>query len=272
MASESTDYALGTSDEELIRLGHQHEVWRDEAEAVADRAGFGAGQTLVDLGCGPGFATFDLAGRVGPEGKVYGVDESEKFIDYLKQRLQSVGARNVIPVVGDAQSLQFEDGSIDGAFARWVLCFLEEPERVIAEAARVLQPGGTLAVIDYFNYKATKLFPDRESFRKLFAGFYDSVRNHGGSFDVGGRLPEMMHRCGLEVTSISPIARVGRPGSPYWRWVGHFIDTYAPQLVAQGLMSASERDAFDKDWAELQSEPSAFFSTPPMLGIVAVKR
>ena len=64
---EKGEYVLGTNDEELMRLGFQHRVWGEQAFALWERAGFAPGQTIVDVGCGPGFATLDLARLTNPQ-------------------------------------------------------------------------------------------------------------------------------------------------------------------------------------------------------------
>ena len=74
--ADRDDYILGTSDEELVRLGYQHQVWMDETVRLWNEAGFRPGHHLVDLGCGPGFGTVDLAHRVGPTGRVTGIEAS----------------------------------------------------------------------------------------------------------------------------------------------------------------------------------------------------
>ena len=74
---ESNAYILGTELAELHRLGLQHQVWAEEACKGWDLAGFTDGQTLLDLGCGPGYCTTELAFIVGEKGKVYGVDKSK---------------------------------------------------------------------------------------------------------------------------------------------------------------------------------------------------
>ena len=59
------DYLLGTNDEELRRLQAQHNTWQAETTDLWDRAAFRAGQTILDLGCGPGFTSLELGERVG---------------------------------------------------------------------------------------------------------------------------------------------------------------------------------------------------------------
>ncbi|HTE44960.1 MAG TPA: methyltransferase domain-containing protein, partial [Gemmatimonadaceae bacterium] len=85
-SSNDRDYVLGTHDEEIARLGLQHSVWRPRALAAWQRAGFNVGQTIVDVGCGPGYATLDLAELVGATGHVVAIDRSRRFLDALDAR------------------------------------------------------------------------------------------------------------------------------------------------------------------------------------------
>src|SRR5689334_11559168 len=95
------DYVLGTHDEELRRLGLQHQMWRAQAYAIWERARFGPGSTLLDVGCGPGFATSDLSQLVGSRGQITAVDVSQKFVD----RVKSLRLTNVETRVADVQEL-----------------------------------------------------------------------------------------------------------------------------------------------------------------------
>src|SRR5689334_13241180 len=81
----------GTRDEEIARPGLQHSVWGPYATAAWRRAGFRRGQTLVDLGCGPGWATMDLADLVGPSGRVHAIDRSRRFLDALERAAAARG-------------------------------------------------------------------------------------------------------------------------------------------------------------------------------------
>src|SRR5678815_5381538 len=74
------EYVLGTHDAEIVRLEHQHRVWRPAALEAWRRAGLSHGQTVIDLGCGPGFAAVDLAEAVGPTGRVIALDKSSRFL------------------------------------------------------------------------------------------------------------------------------------------------------------------------------------------------
>ena len=155
--SDSKDYVLGTQDDELARLGFQHQIWRAQAYRIWERANFVPGHHLLDVGCGPGFATADLSALVGPRGRVTGIDASDKFVEHVRAR----GLSNVDVNAGDVQDLQsrLPAHTFDGAYCRWVLCFVADPQRVIDGVARSLKVGARFAIQDYYNYTAIKLAP-----------------------------------------------------------------------------------------------------------------
>ncbi len=265
------EYLLGTRDEELVRLGFQHGAWAKEAFALWERAGFAPGQTLLDVGCGPGYATFDLAGIVGAEGKIIAVDGSQRFLDFLTAQQQARGLTNIEIRRSDVQHLDLAEGSIDGAYARWVLCFVPDPQAVVAGVARALRPGGAFAVMDYFNYHAFSLAPRSAALDRVVQAVSQSWRSHGGDLDIMLRVPEMMARCGLRVTDVRPIVRVARPGSTLWQWPWRFFRNYLPILVEGGFLTAQEKQAFEEEWEERSKDPDALLFTPPMLDVIGVK-
>src|SRR2546421_1314466 len=78
--SAPDDYVLGTGADESVRLGLQHRLWSAATHLLWERAGIQPGQTVLDLGCGPGHAALDLAQIVGPTGRVIAIDESASFL------------------------------------------------------------------------------------------------------------------------------------------------------------------------------------------------
>ncbi len=265
------EYVLGTNEAELQRLGFQHRVWAQEASAIFERAGIGPGKTVLDVGCGPGFVTLDLAALVGPGGRVIGVDESARFVEYLRLRAQSSGISNVEVHVGDVQNLDLAPSTVDAAYCRWVLCFVPDPEAVVARVASALKPGGVFAVQDYLFYKALRLSPDGRAMEKVIEAVEASWRARAGDPEICRRLPTLMARHGLELQDVRTIVRAARPGTALWDWPASFFRNYLPVLVSQGYLSANDRAAFETEWAEHSANPVAIFSTPVLMDLIAVK-
>ena len=270
LASEEP-YLLGTDPEEGWRLETQHRLWADAAHDLWDRAGFGEGSRLLDLGCGPGFAALDLAARVGAGGQVLAVDESERFIAALAREAERLGIEQLTARVERVEDLRLEPASIDGAFVRWLFCFLPDPAPVIDRVVLGLRPGGRLVVWDYLNYSATTLQPRSPAFDRVLAAVYESWRRTGGSLNVGDRLPALIAESGCRLIDLVPLVRFVRPGTTFWDWPTQFFFGYVPRLVEAGLLTEAERSAFESEWRDRERSPGAFLSTPPMIGIIAEK-
>ena len=141
---ERNEYVLGTQDAELSRLGFQHRLWSRQAARAWEAARFRPGHHLLDIGCGPGFAKTELAQIVGVTGRVLGVDASERFIEHLRARAAAIGLPQIEARVGDVLEMNLPEQSFDGAYVRWVLCFVSDPQRVIDGVAPICKPGGGL--------------------------------------------------------------------------------------------------------------------------------
>lgn len=266
-----SEYILGDADPELRRLEEQHVIWRDDTGRLLDRAGFSPGDELLDIGCGPGLTTLDLADRVGPSGRVRAVDASPRMLEVLGTESSRRGRQNILGIKADVERLPDDLDPVDGVFARWVLCFLREPEAVIEAAARVLRRGGRFVVMDYFNYLAIALQPSNRLFARVYEAVFESFDNPGGGLEVGRRIPELFVRHGIAVNSVEPICGIGRPGTPIWRWLSEFQENFLPTLVDRGFLTAPEFEEYMALWKEVSARPDAFLFAPPMLGVVGIK-
>lgn len=269
---EEREYVLGTHDDELVRLGFQHQVWAEPTAACWERAGFAPGQRVLDVGCGPGYASFDLARLVGPRGAVRAVDVSARFVRHLEEERARRGVGWISAEVADLETTAPPPESVDGAFARWVLCFVADPAGVVERVARALRPGGVFAVMDYCHYQGLVVLPKHPIFAAVIRAVERSWRARGGDPDVGSRLPAMMEAAGLEVRSLRPLVRLGRPGTALWEWPRTFFTNFLPSLVEMGEITEDERETFDREWAVRARDPNAYLLTPPMVEVVAVKR
>lgn len=263
------EYILGSSAREIERLAYQNEVWFDATNDLWKSAEIGLGNSVVDLGCGPGFCTFPLSRLVGSTGHIFAVDSSNKFASVLQEKIKVNKAANISFHQNDAGNLDLEDNSADIVFSRWLFCFLENPSQVIVELKRVLKPNGKLIIIDYFNYLAANVFPDNDALSALFAGYLQSVTNHKGSYNIGNQLPQLITENGLEIESLTPICRIAHPNTRIWKWIELFNEVAIPSLVEQGIWSEQQKADFEREWNKAKENPAAFLFTPPMIGIIA---
>lgn len=275
-----TEYVLGTGLDELARLGLQHRLWSDAAADAWKRAGFVLGARVLDVGCGPGHASFDLAQLVGPSGEVLGVDESSAFIDHFNQQASARGLSHARAVVHDVQHLPLPATSaFDGAYARWVLCFVPDPARVVRGVAASLKPGGVFVVHDYFNYASMTTAPRLSSCDVLVRATVESWKSRGGDPDIAARLPRLLDDAGFDLIDIRVHQRIARGGQSadgrrdaMLAWPLTWWRTYAPKLAAMGLITQEQSKHALDDLARLENDPHAFFVCPPVFELAARKR
>ncbi|MBS0198756.1 MAG: methyltransferase domain-containing protein [Planctomycetes bacterium] len=275
-SKKSATYVLGTGSDESVRLGLQHRLWSAATHILWERAKIQPGQTVLDLGCGPGHAAMDLAQIVGPTGRVIAMDESASFLKQLHDNAVSRKFHHVERVLGDVQDMESvlpgEQGQVDAAYIRWVFCFVPRPEDVVKGLAKVLKPGGRVAVQDYFNYeRCLTLAPRREAFTKVINAVAASWRSRGGDTDIMGKLPGMFLKNGFRIEHLDVVQRMARPGSSLWHWPNSFWQTFVPKLVETGFITGEDMMAFNKAWEEASADPGAFIQLPPVFELVAIK-
>jgi SAM-dependent methyltransferase len=116
-------------------------------ELAMDRLGLCPGLQVVDLGCGGGRTTLELAARVGPGGQVVGVDISAEMLARGRERAAQLGAGNVEFVHADVQVHDFGKARFDAAYSRFGVMFFTDPVAAFANVRRALRPGGTLSFV-----------------------------------------------------------------------------------------------------------------------------
>jgi SAM-dependent methyltransferase len=142
-------------------------AWRDEAvgrawaelqevldrlnqpigEIVAAAADPGPGGRVLDVGCGPGATTLDMARRVGAQGRSVGIDISAPLLEIARNKAQAEGLDQATFIQADAQTYGFEDGAFDAVMSRFGVMFFDAPEAAFANLRRATRPDGRLAFV-----------------------------------------------------------------------------------------------------------------------------
>ncbi len=133
---------------------------------LVDFARLRPGEAVLDVGCGRGATLFPTAERVGPEGRVVGVDLSEEMVARVQSEIARQGLRHAAVRQMDAQDLQVVPGSFDVVICSFVLHLLPDPERAAAAASRALRPGGRCVAS-----APTGAGPDWDFMGRIFGSF-----------------------------------------------------------------------------------------------------
>jgi 2-polyprenyl-3-methyl-5-hydroxy-6-metoxy-1,4-benzoquinol methylase len=208
------------------------------------------GLDVLDVGCGPGTITVDLAQRVAP-GRVTGMDVSVDPLDEARALADREGVR-VEFAVGDVYALEALDGSYDVVHAHQVLQHLTDPVAALREMARVCRPGGLIAVRDV-DYAATTWFPDNPGLDRWLDLYERVARRNDAEPDAGRRLRSWAHAAGLrDVTATTTSWCFASPAERQWwgtSWAGRATTSaFAGQALAYGLATSEELREIADAW------------------------
>ena len=219
------------------------------APLLADYAGIEPGQRVLDVGCGPGALTAELATRVGP-GNVTAVDPSEPFVAAARERHPGVDVRRA-----EAEALPFVDGEFDAALAQLVVHFMTDPVAGLREMARVTRPGGVVAACVW----------DHGGSRGPLSLFWNAAREldpdvHDESELAGareGHLAQLFEEAGLrEVEDGAISVTVEHP--TFAEWWEPFTLGVGPAGAHVARLDPADRERLRERCRELQpSEPFA---------------
>lgn len=206
---------------------------------------------ILDIGCGPGTITADLAERV-PDGHVTGVDHAAGILDRARQEAAGRGLRNVDFAVADVHALDFPDDTFCVVHAHQVLQHVGDPVQALCEMHRVTRPGGYIAVRDA-DYAAMTWYPSVPGMDEWLDLYRRVARANGGEPDAGRRLKAWALAAGIrELTSTSSTWTYATEDERAW-WSGLWADrtvasAYAERATEGGHATAEELRAVSAAW------------------------
>jgi SAM-dependent methyltransferase len=267
---EEQEYVIGTGDAEIERLQLQHTVWRADAMAAWRAAGFTGGQALLDVGCGPGWATLDLADLTGPGGRVVGVDQSARFLGHLRAQCRARRLQQVQTLQAELGELALEAESFDGAWIRWVLAFVPNPRDALRRVVEALRPGAAIAIHEYFDYRTWRVVPRDADFEAFVAAVMSSWRARGGEPDIALSLPGWLEEMGLQIRAIRTVTDLAGPRDDRWRWPLAFADTAVGRLLELGEVDRVQAERMTAAITRARQEGRRMV-TPGVAEIIAVR-
>jgi SAM-dependent methyltransferase len=222
---------------EVERLALQNAVLAPETDHLLDRIGVGAGWICLDLGCGPGGITGALSARVGPGGRVTGLDYDPVFVETAAQ----AAAANTSFITGNAYATGLPGASFDLVHMRFIGSTAGEPDRLVAEARRLVRPGGFVAAQEA-DFATLACFPPDPAWATLVAAFR-------GCFPWTASDPEahqvyrLMRAAGLEEVGYRPVLVGVRSSDPWIDYLPSTVESLRPSIIARGLLTDEALDA-----------------------------
>lgn len=269
MPEEAVEGARETA---VYTHGHHESVlrshtWRTARNSAAYLLGeLRPGLAVLDVGCGPGTITADLAALVAPGGSVTGVDAAEDVLRVARATAAERGLDGVRFDVADVHALPFPDDSFDVVHAHQVLQHVGDPVRALSELRRVCRPGGVVAARDS-DYGAFTWYPRSPVLDGWLELYRTVARANGGEPDAGRRLKSWARAAGFtDITATATNWCFATPEERAW-WSGLWADrttasVYARLAVDGGHTDPARLTAIADAWRAWGADEDGWFMVP----------
>ncbi|MFO7549579.1 MAG: class I SAM-dependent methyltransferase [Acidimicrobiia bacterium] len=220
-----------------------------------------SGTTVLDVGCGPGTITIDLARLVTP-GRVTGIDADGDVLNAAREEATRQNVSNVTFQVGSVYELG--DRAFDVVHAHQVLQHLSDPVAALREMGRVAGEHGLVAVRDA-DYAAMSWYPDSPTLDRWRELVREVTLANGGQPDAGRRLPAWARSAGFgRIEAGASVWCFAKPEDRRW-WAGSWAERVVASSLAEtgvrlGLASRAELEAMATAWQEWADHPDGWFA------------
>ena len=259
-------YVLGHTPQELARLERQAAIFERPTRALLERCGIGPGQRVLDLGCGAGDVTLLLGDFVGPAGHVIGVDRAPEAVATARGRAAGLGRHNVTFMVSTIDALDLPP--VDAVVGRFVLMHQAAPVEVLARAARLVRPGGVVAMMESHLDALVQewhSWPASAAYTTLLDVMLRTIKAAGGRTDMGLRLRGTFLDAGLPDPAVDVHGTLaGHDAARLCRYMADSLRSMADMAARLGVatLTAAQLDALERGLLDDAARPGAVMNGP----------
>jgi len=262
MTERRDTYSHGHHDS-VLRSHRWRTAQNSAGYLLAELDELGDDAVVLDVGCGPGTITLDLARRV-PSGRVVGIDLPAAVLDAATADAVAQGVDNVRFERGDVYAIDAPDAFFDVVHAHQVLQHLSDPVAALREMRRVCRPGGIVAARDS-DYSAMTWYPESPRLDRWLDLYLRLARSNDAEPDAGRRLKAWATEAEFSSVSCSASAWcfASADERQWWSdmWAERVVaSAFAEQVLDRGFASVADLDDLAVGWREWAAEADAWFS------------
>jgi SAM-dependent methyltransferase len=259
-------YVHAREAEEYLRLRNQAAMWQSATETFLDKLGLKPGMSCLDVGSGPGSVMRLMADRVGPDGKVTGLEIDGKLGTQALSDLKAEGGAEFAVIEGNALETESVPGApFDLTYCRLFLMHMQDPVAVLEKMLGWTKPGGVVAAqeFDFGAIAIEPICPAMGEFNRLFEGVF---RAHGRNLRAGRQLPAQFEAAGVGAPDGTLAEAKYIPLSDMAAMlIGVYQGLFA-SAVDLGIADHARAEAFKQDMAEAAADGRYYCLTPILIG------
>jgi ubiquinone/menaquinone biosynthesis C-methylase UbiE len=260
MAARSGHYPIARRAGEMERLRIQAAVMAFDAGVMLDRIGVRPGWHCLDLGCGPGGIMHLLSARVGPTGRVVGLDADPVMLQAARAWVESEKLTGVDLVEADAYRTGLPPDVFDLVHARYLAGTAGQAGALLAEAIRLARPGGVVA-FEEPDTDTLACYPPHPAWDRLRTALQDGFACVGADTRLAKRLYRLFREAGLRDVRYRPFLVGVTSAEPMADYLPATIESIRPTLLSKGILSEAELDAALASCRRHLADPDTVFTS-----------
>ena len=224
-----------------------------------DTVGIAPGSTCLDVGCGGGDVTLEIARRVGPSGSVVGVDLDQTKLQLARLEVEARGITNASFVEGDATNGSWST-PFDLIYIRFLLTHLEHPEQLLCALRNHLRPGALLVVED-IDYRGHFAVPECSALDSAVALYTDAVTRRNADPNIGPRLPGLLEAAGFSDIDMKLVHQAALHGR-IKELICVTLESISETVIRDGLTTAEEFAKTARELRAFADDPRTIMAGP----------
>lgn len=220
---------------------------------------------ILDIGCGPGTITADLAALV-PNGKVLGMDHAPEVLEQARATASKRDLKNIDFTTGDVHALQFPDDTFDVVHVHQVLQHIHDPIKAFSEMRRVTKPGGIVAVREC-DMSSFTWYPETKDLNEFLPVYLRTAESVGGTPKAGRHLIAWARKGGFDRSDITVTVSTWAFTTPqdriWWGelWADRILSSSFAKSAVEGKIATQEDlERYSKAWRTWEAEEDGYFA------------